>query len=245
MKPILIIKTGSTFPSIAARNGDFEDWIISGMRLSKDNVMIAAPFLGQSLPNQREVSGIVITGSHAMVSDANPWSLTIIDWLQKVSVTNIPVLGICYGHQLIAQALGGQVDFHPDGREIGTVKITTTAAAKNDPLFCDLPEKFNAYVAHAQSAVQLPERAKILATNSFEPHHAFVLDHHIWGLQFHPEFTEEIMRDYIFELQDTLQSEGYDISQLISSLHPSHYARSLLKRFYEIIVTIDSTQTEK
>ena len=234
MKPILIIKTGRTFPTIATRFGDFEDWIISGMTLPDDHFTVVSPFLAQQLPPANEISGVVITGSHAMVSDAEPWSVTTGNWLKKIATTRIPVLGICYGHQLIAEAFGGEVDFHPGGREIGTVKISKTVTAEKDPLFSALPETLMVHVAHAQSAITLPERAKLLAKNDFEPHHAFVIDNHIWGVQFHPEFTTEITEAYILELESTLQKEGFDIPQLIASLSPSHYGDTLLRRFYEI-----------
>ena len=234
MKPILIIKTGQTFPSIAEKYGDFENWIMSGMGQTRDHFTIVAPFLSQPLPAANEISGVVITGSHAMVSDAEPWSVKTAEWLKKIAATNIPVLGICYGHQLIAAALGGEVDFHPRGREIGSVKITKMAVAGKDPLFCDLPRKLMVHVAHAQSVITLPKQVNLLAKNDFEPHHAFVIDNHIWGVQFHPEFTTEITKAYILELKEELQKEGLDAAQLISSLLPSRYGDFLLQRFYEI-----------
>ena len=234
MKPLLIVKTGETFPAIAARYGDFEDWIISGIALPRDQFLIVSPFLSQPLPAVTEISGVIITGSHAMVSDAEAWSVKTANWLREIAPTKIPILGICYGHQLIAEALGGKVDFHPGGREIGTVKIAKTAAADNDPLFCGLPEDLMVHVAHAQSVIKLPPQATLLASNSFEPHHAFVLDNHIWGVQFHPEFTEDITKAYLLELKMTLQDEGFDISQLLSSLRPSQCRGIFLRKFYEI-----------
>ena len=234
MKPILIIKTGKTFPAIAEKFGDFDDWIIAGMGLPEEHVTIAAPFLSQPLPAVSEISGVIITGSHAMVSDAEPWSVTTAHWLRKLAETSIPVLGICYGHQLLAEAFGGTVDFHPGGREIGTVEITTAAAAKSDPLFRELPETLHVHVAHAQSVIKLPRRATLLAKNNFETHHAFVIDNHIWGLQFHPEFNTEITKAYILELESDLQKEGFNISPLLASLKPSYYGATLLRRFVEI-----------
>ncbi len=233
MKPILIIKTGCTFPAIAARYGDFEDWIISGMGLPEDHFRVVAPFLAQPLPLVDEISGVVITGSHAMVTDKAEWSVKTAEWLKSLAATDIPVLGICYGHQLLAEAFGGKVDFHPGGREIGTVEISCSAAAQRDPLFGCLPETCPAYVAHAQSVVRLPPRAVLLAQNDFEPHHAFVIDNHIWGVQFHPEFDEKITAAYIDELGRLLKDEGFSVSQLVAALKPS-CAAALLEKFGQL-----------
>jgi len=234
LKPLLIIKTGQTFPTIATRYGDFEDWIISGIAVSRENFLIISPFLSQPLPPATEISGVIITGSHAMVSDAEAWSVKTANWLRDIAATKIPLLGICYGHQLIAEALGGKVGFHPKGREIGSVKIAKTVAAKSDPLFYGLPENLTVHVAHAQSVINLPQQAELLAKNDFEPHHAFVIDNHIWGLQFHPEFTQEITKAYIHALKNTLKNENFDIPQLLSLLRPSQFGNILLKRFYAI-----------
>ena len=237
MKPVLIIKTGNTFPSIAAEHGDFEDWIISGMRIAENDFSVVSPFMGQPLPGREEFSGIVITGSHSMVSEIQAWAEKVAAWLREVVSGSVPILGICYGHQLIAHAMGGKVDYHPKGREIGTVEVTRTTVAEDDLLFRDLPPVFDAYAAHAQSVVRLPPEAEILASNSFEPHHAFVLNNHVWGVQFHPEFNENIMRAYIIEQRDILQNEGHDISRMISSIRPCIYGESLLRRFCGIIKT--------
>ena len=239
MKPILIIKTGSTSPTIAARHGDYEDWIISGMQIAEINFVVVAPFMGEPLPREKEFSGVVITGSRFMVTEPEAWTNETIRWLREAVSRPIPILGICYGHQLIAHAMGGKVDYHPKGREIGSVEVTKTLVAEDDLLFRDLPSKFDVYVSHLQSVLRIPPNSKVLASNGFEPHQAFVLNNHVWGVQFHPEFNENIMRESIIEQKDILQNEGYDIPQLISSLRPCPYGKFLLKRFSEIIIEFD------
>ena len=67
-KKILIIKTGSTFPALVSRLGDFDDWVISGMKLPKERFLTVSVFKNEALPSTDEISGIVIPGSHDMVT---------------------------------------------------------------------------------------------------------------------------------------------------------------------------------
>lgn len=188
MRKILIIKTGRTFKSILQNHGDFENFIINKTCQSSDFIVWSVCEY-ESPPNLDDVSGIIITGSHSMVSEFEDWSLILSDWLRSNLHKSIPTLGICYGHQLICQSFGGHVSYHPKGKEIGTVKISLTDIGKKDPLLGILPSSFFGHVTHAQSALQLPLGARVLAYNDFEQHHAFVLHDTLWGVQFHPEFN--------------------------------------------------------
>ena len=141
------------------------------------------------------------------------------------------MLGVCYGHQLLAWAFGGEVGFHPDGREIGSVPVNLTDAARADRLFAELPAQFVAQVSHQQSVLSLPEEAILLGWNDFEPNHAFRLGQTSWGVQFHPEFTAEITRAYINARQADLQAEGLPVAALLESTEPSPESAALLRRF--------------
>ena len=239
MKSILIVKTGSTFPTIAKKYGDFEDWIISRTQIPQNNFSIVSPFMGQPLPKQDDFAGIIITGSHSMVTEYETWGEHIAKWLPKAVETGVPILGICYGHQLLAHAMDGKAGFHPNGLEIGTVEVSKSRSANNDLLFSDLPTSFEVQVNHTQSVLRLPPKAKILASNAFEPHQAFVLQKHAWGVQFHPEFNQDIMKCYIMEQKDLLLAEGYDIDQLMSAVRPSLFGEAILSRFCEIALQAD------
>ncbi|MBW1714829.1 MAG: glutamine amidotransferase [Deltaproteobacteria bacterium] len=239
MKSILIIKTGSTFPAIAKKYGDFEDWIISGTKIPRNKFSIVSPFMGQPLPEQDNFAGIIITGSHSMITEYETWSENIAKWVPKALEIGIAILGICYGHQLLAHAMGGRAGFHPNGFEIGTVKVSKTRFAKDDLLFADLPASLEVQVNHSQSVLKLPPEAKILASNTFEPHQAFVLQKHAWGVQFHPEFNQDIMKCYIMEQKDLLLAQGYDIDQLMSAVRPSLFGEAILNRFCEIALEAD------
>ena len=141
MKPLLIIKTGSAFASLQSEFGDFDDFVLSQMP-GIGNVLVATVFKRIWLPAYDTVSGVIITGSHAMVTDREDWSEFVAKWLRGIAANTLPVLGICYGHQLLAHAWGGDVGYHPQGKEIGTVGIDLTAAGCKDPLLSCMPRSF-------------------------------------------------------------------------------------------------------
>ena len=92
-----------------------------------------------------------------MVTDRHDWSERSAGWLREAAHEGLPLLGICYGHQLIAHALGGEVGWHPEGREMGTVEIERLAPSNDDPLFGGLPGRFAAQATHLQSVLRAPE----------------------------------------------------------------------------------------
>ncbi len=235
MNPVLIIKTGNTVQTAYAKVGDFELWIIDSMQADPEKFIVVDVFKGEKLPSPTEVSGAVLTGSPAMVTDKLDWSEYTADWLRQAIAIKLPILGICYGHQLIAHALSGRIDFHPLGREIGTTMVSLHPDFVNDILFSEFSEPFPVHVSHMQTVTELPSGATILASNDFEAHHAVRFSELCWGVQFHPEFEEVAMRSYIEERQNDLISEGLDVEGLLSEVKPTLLARKILNKFYELV----------
>lgn len=231
MKKIFIIKAGSTFPETAAKHGDFEEMTKRGLGSKDTETLTVDARKAEELPSPEKCLGVVITGAHCMVTDNLPWSLAIEAWIPTLVRAQIPLLGICYGHQLLGRAMGGQVDFHPFGREVGTVEIRKSAAACVDPLFKELPERFQAHATHAQSVIALPSESILLAENDFEAHHAFRIGRCAWGVQFHPEYNRHVMRDYLLKQEKLLSEAGQDVALLSQEISETPAANALLARF--------------
>lgn len=237
MRSFYIIKTGSTFPTLATDNGDFEDWVRKGLGNNSElDVRVIDANKGEALPHPDACAGIVITGSHAMVTDKEPWSEAIAAWLPDVIAAEVPVLGICYGHQLLAHATGGVVGYHPHGKEIGTVPVALTENAESDDLFSGLPTTFAAHATHSQTVLSLPEGAVHLASNEFEPHHAFRVGKAAWGVQFHPEFDAPIMREYIQQQAEPLRRDKQNPEELVANVSDTPVAAEVLQRFSRLAV---------
>jgi GMP synthase (glutamine-hydrolysing) len=233
-KPILIVNTGGTYPDVAARYGDFEDWFIARMDRSAATIETVSPFLGDPLPPVTSFGGIIITGSHDMVTDKKPWSEKTADWVKAAVEAQTPLLGVCYGHQLLAHAMGGVVGDNPRGKEVGTVSIRLNPNGRQDRLFKGIPERFDAQACHSQSVLQLPAGATLLASSALDRHHAFVIGRRAWGVQFHPEFNGQMLRRYILRLAEDLKAQGRDVDRLLGDIRETPQSETLLRRFQRL-----------
>ena len=196
---VIIIKTGGTMASLKSRRGDFEDWILGGMGLGDGYAEVVDVAAGHPLPPAVRASGIVVTGSHDMVTDRLEWSERTASWLAEAASSGTPLLGICYGHQLLAHALGGTVEYNPRGQEMGTTEVRLLEAASHDLLLGGLPATIRVHVSHSQSVTRLPPGAVRLAENAWDANQAFRIGACAWGVQFHPEFDAEVMNAYAAE----------------------------------------------
>ncbi|MDH5786247.1 MAG: glutamine amidotransferase [Chromatiales bacterium] len=235
MRPLLIIKTGEKLLSLADTPGDYEEWIARGMGLASGDYRVVAPYRGELLPPVNEVCGAVITGSGAMVTDGDGWIEATAAWLRQAVNRNLPILGICFGHQLLAHALGGRVDYNPAGVEVGTIEVSLNPQGQKDPLLSNLPSTFPAQLSHRQSVLTLPPQAQLLAASAMEGHQAFRCGDRCWGIQFHPEFDEAVIAHFIDYYREQLSQEGRDASSLQQIRRPSPLSHRLLSHFATIV----------
>lgn len=231
MSRVLVLKTGTTLPELRPRRGDYEHWIAAGMGLDLAQVDVAPVYEGAELPAPDAPLGVVVTGSSAMVSHRESWSERAAEWLMQAVAAGTPVLGICYGHQLLAHALGGRVAPNPRGREIGSVVIEALAASEGDPLLGPLPKRSWMQATHVEFVLDLPPGAVRLAENGADPNHAFRVGERAWGVQFHPEFDADVIAAYLSARREIIRSEGLDPEALEQGVRESPEGPRLLARF--------------
>ncbi|HEY3815830.1 MAG TPA: glutamine amidotransferase [Polyangiaceae bacterium] len=226
---MMILATGSTIPAIAARRGDYDRWIRETTgdawtgSWAVHDVRTDAP-----LPGPRDADAFVITGSSSSVTERAPWMLRAEALVRGIAEARVPLLGICFGHQMIAQALGGDVKKNPRGREIGTVRVDRVL---DDPLFAALPRSFDVNATHVDAVATLPPHAEVLATTSLDPVAAFRVGEHVRAVQFHPEFDADVMRGYLQERADRVREEGLDPEALLAAVHEGTRGRDVLRSF--------------
>ena len=235
MDPLLIVKTGTTLASLAGERGDFEDWISAGMGLDRNRVQVIAAFEGEALPDPKKFAGVVVTGSSAMVSHRETWSESTAEWLRGAVECSIPVLGICYGHQLLAYALGGRVGPNPRGRQIGTVRVQLAEKAEDDALLAGFGGSLRAHTTHAEAVLELPDAAAHLGSSQGDPNTAFSFGTAAWGVQFHPEFDAYVMRRYIEERRELLLAENIDADIQLAAVEEAPDGATVLRRFAKLL----------
>jgi len=235
MKRLYILKAGTTYPAVAESLGDFDAWTREALGGVRVGISVLDAEHGAPLPTTDDCAGVVITGSHSFVTDELPWSLEIERWIPGLLEAGTPVFGICYGHQLLARAAGGIVGFHPRGEEIGTVGVHLLPECAHDSLFRSLPRAFPVHATHSQSVLRLPPKATRLAFNAHDPHHALRVGKCAWGVQFHPEYTAEIMRAYIREEAVEIESAGLDLAEVLHSVAETPIAVQLLRNFARFV----------
>jgi GMP synthase (glutamine-hydrolysing) len=220
---------------LVKRRKDFDTWIATGSGLAAADVRVVSVFQDEPLPDAHGVQGVVVSGSSAMVTDRAAWSERTAAWLREAVRLEVPTLGICYGHQLLAHALGGEVDYNPRGRNIGTIDVELRDDARDDRLFGVFTESLNVAVSHRQCVMKLPPGSTWLAQTTRDPHHAFRIGSCAWGVQFHPEFDAGITRGYIEARREDLEQEGVDVDALLDNLLESADGTILLRRFADVV----------
>jgi GMP synthase (glutamine-hydrolysing) len=134
-------------------------------------------------PADVDHDGVVITGSRSSVYQDEPWIDTLVDRVARAADRGHPVLGICFGHQVLAEALGGHVEAM-DGIELGYREVRRVD--DGDPLLAGLDDRFVAFETHSDRVTELPPGATLLAEND-RGVQAFRRGD-CWGVQFHPEY---------------------------------------------------------
>lgn len=155
---------------------------------------------------------------------------------------DMPLFGVCYGHQLMAYALGGQVGYHPDGLEVGCQEIELLPAIASDPLGEVLPPRFAAHLTHLQTVLTPPPGAQVLARSAHDPHQIMRYGAHAISTQFHPEFTPSISAACVRRRAEILRSEGHDPEAMLDGLHETPIARGLLKHFVQTYMAVVSAR---
>ena len=166
--------------------------------------------------NIDECRAYIVTGSQHSVYDDLPWLPLLENFIREVANNpKIRLVGICFGHQIIAQALGGKVEKSKAGWGLGikhyAVKNATTIEAPTwmQPFI----KQFSLPASHQDQVFELPPKATLLAGAEYCPHAAYLVENSIMGIQGHPEFTREYLEDLIHSRLDRIDPKTVEIAK--------------------------------
>lgn len=208
---MLVIEPDPTDPI-----GPLGDWLIeAGLRLE-----IRRPHAGDGLPeNLDDYDGMVVLGGAQSATDppeVTPWMSAVRRLLRVGLDQSAPILAICLGGQLLAQAAGGSVRPGVSGPEIGALLVGKRDAAFEDPIFAPLPITPLVIQWHHDEIDTLPPGAVLLANSVTYPHQAFRVANCAWGVQFHIETTPELVCSWAAEDAVGLERAGLEPDRVLA-----------------------------
>ena len=213
---VLVLKMGTTEPSVVLRHGDYDDWFRLILEGAGCEVQVLPVFEGAVLPQDLSADGIVLTGSPLSVRDEAPWMKSVGEWTLEQVRAEKPVLAVCFGHQLIGECLGGRVDENPAGPEWGAIEVKREV---DDPLFDGLPDTLLVQASHRDVLVEPPQGVRCLASNRNTALQAFAYGDALRAVQFHPEARANVIADLLA------------VRDLQGRYQPSDHGRKILENW--------------
>ncbi len=155
-------------------------------------------------PGPLAFDAYVVTGSPASVNnDDLPWLAQLLDFIREVHAARQPLIGLCFGHQAVARALGGQVARHAAGWGLGTAATHWQHAR---PWMQPAQSTTTLMAAHNEQVIRMPEGAECLGGSDFCPISSMQIGQHIWTTQYHPEMPLVFMQALLGYLADKLDT---------------------------------------
>jgi GMP synthase (glutamine-hydrolysing) len=227
MRPLAILIAGEPIPAAFAARGSFGRMISEAVGDAWQGPWLEVGARAE-LPDFELFAGLIISGSPANVPTREPWILHVERYLARAVASGLPTFGICFGHQLLGQALGGLVSKNPRGLEVGTVSLQVLA---EDPLLVGFPQQFAVNMTHIDSVVTLPPGARVLARTAQDDNALVYFGERAWGVQFHPEMDAEITGYYAAARSGAPEPEPLDAHAAPSATRDTPESQALLRRF--------------
>lgn len=211
-------------------SGKFLEWL----REYKLPIRIIKSYSGEDFPSLSKTSALIVLGGAMGVHDSSrfPYLLAVRSYIRQAVIQEVPLLGICLGGQLLADALGAPVHSQRNG-ELGIHSIEVLPPGASDPLFHELPEIFTTFQWHNDS-FEIPEGAVCLASSANCAQQAFRYGVRQYGLQFHPEVTRDIVTSWI-ESSGVVDDASWILADFIRKEEEyTAVSRKILKNFLRI-----------
>lgn len=183
-----------------------------------------------------DADAVIIGGAgiHSVTREY-PFSAALADLVRRLVDARTPLFGCCWGHQFIAQALGGRVERDEARGETGSHEVELTEGAGGEPLLEGTPRRFVALMGHNDHVVELPPGGVELARTGVSANQMLRIEGApVYGAQFHPEMTRESLIERLGVYREHYLRAGEDFDALCAALRPAEHTRGMLRRFLEL-----------
>lgn len=207
---ILILETGAPPAALQARHGDYAKMLRTKISAEAPGLSFASVriFEGAPPPPPSDIDGVLITGSPAGVYDGHDWIAPLEDYIRAAAALRRPMVGVCFGHQIMAQAFGGRVEKSGRGWGVGVHEYDVRIGA---PWMDPAARKIACAVSHQDQVIAPPPAARVLAGSDFCPNGVIAYDHApAISFQMHPEFEADYARDLLRARRGRLSAELID-----------------------------------
>lgn len=200
-------------PEVAALVGQYWDRFIRFFDNAETQIKLVKYEIRAGVwpKSPEECDGYVITGCAQSANDPDPWISELIRFIRECYVGKVKMVGICFGHQIIAKAMGGTVELNPKGWGLGIKKQKVLV---KKPWMKPKQKSFHVIASHQEHVVQLPGNAELLCTSEHCNVTVYEIDGIFLGFQGHPENNSFISGISIDRRKDTLDSEIYQAAKL-------------------------------
>lgn len=228
-KRLLYLGNGRKLQSVAKLDERFETWGLGVDRYWAYN--------GEFPDDLGGYDGIFVSGSPHGAYEEIDWIEREHDLIRDAADKEIPMLGICFGHQILASALCGKDQvFRRDDCEIGYKDLSVTEAARSDPIAKDWRTTVHMFVWHNDEVRAGHPDMVVLARSDQCPNQVFRhRTHRAWGIQGHPEVTRAQARVWFEENRERMTRDGGDVDHLIASADEALEAKTMITRFTELV----------
>jgi len=210
-----ILQTGLAPEQVSAEHGEFPDMferLLSGHGFEFETYSVLNNVFPASI---NDADGWLVTGSKFGAYEDHAWIPPLEDFIRAVYADQTPMVGVCFGHQIIAQALGGKVEKFKNGWSVGHVDYTLKGQ--------DTALQLNAW--HQDQVVELPKDARVLGSSDFCDYAVLAYGDHVLTTQPHPEFNHDVIAGLIEHRSTSVPKEL--VAQAQSNLgKPTQSARA-------------------
>lgn len=206
-----ILQTDSVLDKFQPRFGDYPQMFERVLNSGAQDIGVQVQCVNYPTqvapPPALDCDAYLITGSRDSVYDDLPWIIELVRFIERALAAGKQILGICFGHQLMAHFFGGCVAAAPGGWAVGV--HTSEIVQRQNWMGAHTAEQFSLLSSHKDQVAELPQDAQVFATNEFCPIAGFTMGNQVITVQGHPEFTKPYAQGLLDHRRDLLGEDIY------------------------------------